>query len=860
MNFSTTKGLFFSLALMMFFATAGFAQKMTVVKGRVLDSETKEPLPFVNIAFVGTSIGTTTELDGSYLIESKWASDSIQISFVGYEPLRLPVQTGIRQEVNVSLVPTSIRISTVEIKAKRGRYRRKDNPAVELMKNVIAHKNDNRLESMSFYELDKYEKIQFDLNNFDPEKLKKKKAFKNFQFLFDYVDTSDLNGKPYLPIFIQESSSKVYFRKEPESKKEYRKGVKVTGMEEYVDLQDMTTMLEVLYQKVNIYDDNIRILDLPFMSPLSPLANTYYRFYIMDTAAVVNNYPCIKVSFMPVNNQNIAFKGDLYILRDSSYALVKADLGVTRQINLNFIQDLSLVQEFEKNGEVWTLKNDLLRIDFSPLKSGNGVYGTRRVSYKDFLYNQPRESWVYDGTESIVEAADTYKKDEVFWVEARHDSLSRSEQNIYEMIDTLKQVPTFKTILNTFSLLGTGFKAIGPVDLGPLAAFSSFNPVEGLRFKVSGETNLKMHPKLMMAGYAAYGLNDEEWKYGGSLLYSFRDNFKQNPKHFFRLAYQKEVNLVGQILEFYRPDNFFLSFQRGTIDRMLMIKKYSAEYLLELDNHWSWRFHFMHADQETRGSLALNRFNPELQETELVNQINVSEAGLMVRFAPNEQYVQGRSYRTPFYNRHPVFVLKYAAGLKDVLGGSYAYHNASFNVSKRFYLSLLGTMKVDAEVGKIWGEGVPYFMLYLPRANQSYVYRLNAFNMMNYQEFVSDEYAWFMAEHNFNGLFLNNIPLLRKLKLREVITFKAIYGRLTDSNNPNTDPSFIQFIRNEDGSSVSYTLEDKPYMEATVGIGNILKFLRVDVIRRLNYLDHPEIPTLWGVKGMGLRVRVKVEF
>ncbi len=825
-----------------------------------MDADTKEPLPFVNIAFLGTTIGVTTEMDGTYLIESKWASDNLQVSFVGYETQSIPIQLGVRQEVNVALAPTSIRISTIEVRAKRGGYTRKGNPAVELMKNVISHKGDNRMEALDFYEYDKYEKVQFDINNFDPEKLRKRKAFKKFQFLFEYVDTSELNGKPFLPFFIQETSSKVFYRKSPESKKEYREGVKVTGMQEYVDLEDMTTMLDVLYQKVNIYDDNIRILDLPFMSPLSPLANTYYRFYITDTAAVVNDYLCTKISFMPVNNQNIAFKGDLFIVRDSTYGVVKADLGITRQINLNFIQDLNLVQEFTRMNDVWVITDDKLVIDFAPFKKGTGFYGTRLVSYKDFVFNEKRDEEIYSGTENVIEAQGAYKRDEDFWREARHDTLTAQEVGIYEMIDTLKKVPTFRTVLNVASLLGTGYKAFGPVDVGPIAAFYSFNPVEGWRLKLGGETNLKMHPKMMFAGYAAYGFKDEEWKYGGAFTYSFRENFKQNPKHFFRLSYQKDVNLVGQVLEFSRADNFFLSFQRGALDRRLFIDKYSAEYFLELSSNLSWNISYTHLDQRPVGSLRLDRFNPVTQELESLPNLNVSEIGFQMRFAPNEQYIQGRSYRMPFFNRYPVFVFRYRAGLKDWMGGQYEYQGASLNIYKRFYLSLLGTLRVDAEVGKFWGKGVPYFMLYLPRANQSYAYQVLSFNMMNYQEFVSDEYAWLMVEHNFNGFIFNKIPLLRKAKLREVITFKTIYGNLTNDNNPNTNPFFIQFLVNEDGRPASYILADKPYMEASVGIGNIAKFLRVDVLRRLTYLDNPDVPSLFGVKGLGIRARVKFEF
>ncbi len=311
MHLLKIKDHIFTFFIVCCIGTAGFSQRMTVVKGVVIDAETKETLPLVNISFTGTSIGTTTGFDGSYVLESKWASDSIQISYVGYETLTLPVQLGTRQKLSVALSPFSVIMKTVEVKARRGNYKRRGNPAVALMKKVIAHKGDNRIESHEFYEYNKYDKVEFDLNNFDPEKLKKRRSMKKFKFLMDYVDTSEVNGKPFLPFFIQETSAKVYYRKHPEAKKEYRDAVKVTGFKDYVDLEDFTTMMDVLYQDVNIYQDNIRILDLTFMSPLSSFANTFYRYYLTDTSAVVNGNPCTKVSFMPVNNQNIAFACDL---------------------------------------------------------------------------------------------------------------------------------------------------------------------------------------------------------------------------------------------------------------------------------------------------------------------------------------------------------------------------------------------------------------------------------------------------------------------------------------------------------------------------------------------------------------------
>ncbi|MBI5915971.1 MAG: carboxypeptidase-like regulatory domain-containing protein [Bacteroidetes bacterium] len=834
---------------------------MTIVKGMVIDATTNEPLPLVTIAFKGTSIGTTSDFDGTFVLESKWASGIIEIASLGYETQTLPIQLGMKQEVNVSLVSTSLVIATVEVKAKKGKYKRRDNPAVELMRNVIDHKKDNRIEAVDFYEVGKYEKIEFDINNFDPEKLKKRRAFKKFQFMFDYLDTSEMNGKPFLPFFIQESSSKVYYRNSPESMKEHREGVKVTGMEEYVDSKDLTTMTEVLYQKINIYDDNIRMLDLAFMSPLSPLAIGYYRFYIIDSTAVVNGYPVTKVSFYPVNNQNIAFKGDLFILRDSSYAVVKADFGLTRQVNVNFVQDLRLVQEFKKmDGGVWAKDRDKVVVDFAIRKKDTGFYGTRDVFYKDYVLHVKRDDETYVGTEKIIDASNAYKRSEEFWQTARHDTLSSKERGAYEMIDTLQRVPAFRTTMTVLALLATGYKAFGPVDVGPIANFYSFNPVEGFRMKLGGETNLKFHPKLSLSGYGAYGFDDRAWKYGGGVLYSFRDDFKMNPKHYVRLAYQHDVSLVGQILYFNSPDNFFLSFQRGSRDRMLFLDRMQAEYMLELRNHLSWLLSLNNTTYQPYGATLLNYYDPETEEPQSLSEFSTSEIGLQIRFAPNEQYLQGRTYRTSFFNKYPIFTLRLATGLKDVLGGDYSYNSASLNVTKRFYMSFIGTMRMDFEAGKYWGEGLPYFLLNLPRANQTYAYRTLSFNMMNYQEFVSDEYAWLMLEHNFNGFIFNKIPLIRKLKLREAVTFKAIYGRLTDNNNPEKNPSYIQFLENDEGQRVTYTLEDKPYVEAGVAVSNIFKVIRLDLVRRLTYLDNPEVPSMFGVKGLGLRARLRIEF
>ena len=670
MNFTNLKShLFFSLFLLLLSSTA-FAQKLTSVRGKIIDKDTKEPLPFVTVGFKGTTVGTTTDLDGAYELDAKIASSQVEVSSLGYEVKLIPVVMGEKQVIDIELESTSLLIKEVVVDGKKQRYIKRNNPAVDLMRNVIANKEKNRLEAEDYYEVDKYEKVQFDINNFDTDALKKRKAFKNYQFILDHIDTSKVNGKTFLPFFIQEMSSKIYYRQNPEGRKEHRYGIKVTGMKEYVDDKDLTDMTEVLYQRVNLYENTIRLMDLDFTSPLSSTAAiSFYRFYIMDTTGTVNGVPVTKLSFYPNNDQNIAFKGDLYITRgdSSTLALVKADLGITRQINVNFVQDLRLSQEFMllENG-MWVRKEDQVVMDFAVRKKGSGFYGTRTASYVGYTLHQPRPDSLYEGTEKIVEVDNVYGKDEAFWQNARHIPLTAKEQGIYQMIDTIQGMPSFKRTMNILSLLFTGYKAFGPVDIGPIANFYSFNPVEGTRVKFGGETNLKFHPKLSIGGYGAYGFKDKEFKYAGFATYSFRDDFKKNPKHYVKFLYQKEVNLVGQILVLNSPDNFFLSFQRGTRDRMLLLNKFQGEYFLETDNHMSYQFTYTNIRNRPYGTTEFAYFKKDdgqRLDTLYYNDFNTTDVGLTLRFAPNEQYLQGRTYRTQLFNKHPIITLKLNAGI-----------------------------------------------------------------------------------------------------------------------------------------------------------------------------------------------------
>jgi len=476
---------YFILSLFTFLFCFGVnAQKLTRIKGTVLDSKTKEPLPFVNIAFKGANIGTTTDFDGKYSIETQWGTAYLQASFVGYKAATKKVELGKNNTINFLLKNDAIEMETFVVKADKKRYRNKDNPAVVLIKKVIEHKGDNRKESQEFYEYDKYEKIEIDLNNITQDFLDKKWMKKKFQIIIDNIDTSEINGKPFLPIFLRETASKMYYRKKPKSLKEFKTGSKMTGFDAYIDDDGMSFIMDKLYQDIDIYDNNINLLSNQFTSPISNLGTTIYKYFIIDTL-MVNGRECINLAFTPRNKADFAFKGNMYVLNDSTtYAITKVEMSVADEINLNFVQDLKLDQEFTLyNDSIWMLSKDKLIIDYNLTKKGKGMFGKKTVNYSNFVFNKDRGKDIYNRVEKIIKEEELENKTDSFWVENRPDTLTEQEKGVYTMIDSVQNIPAFKRTMDILFLFVTGWHSIGKIELGPLNSFYSFNDVEGFRLR-----------------------------------------------------------------------------------------------------------------------------------------------------------------------------------------------------------------------------------------------------------------------------------------------------------------------------------------------------------------------------------------
>jgi len=825
------------------------AAQKTIITGVVTDASDKDPIPYATVLFKGTNIMTKTDADGKYTLVSSEKYDQLQVSYVGYKNSFSQVKVGESQVINVKMQSESQSLTEVVITSnKRPAYRNKNNPAVELIRKVIENKAKNQNKNYDHVAYQQYEQMLFSLSNLS-DKFRNKRIFKNYQFLFTEQDSTKIGGKTTLPIFMEEKVSQNYLQKSPDKKKTIYTGDKHVNYDaKFIDTKGLSKYFERMYADINIYDSNISLVSNQFLSPIADASPTFYKFFITDT--VKTHVPnLIELSFIPRNNTDLLFEGKMYITMDGNYAVQDAYLTVNKNINLNFVRALEAKLDFEKNpdGRYHLSKTNLI-VDFGINKSsGGGFTGQRTVIVKDYQIDKAQPAAVFEGP-ALATAPDAEAQSEQFWTAQRTDTTLKTNLSIYKNIDTLQTIPSFKRTADLVTLFFAGYKNFGPFEVGPINTFYSFNNVEGFRLRLGGRTTPELSKRYYFETYGAYGFKDEKWKFFGSATYSLNDkSIYAFPQNYIRASFQRDTKIPGQDLQFVQEDNFLLSFKRGQNNTLLYNDFYKIDYMHEFENHFSYQVIARKWTQRPGGSLY---FNDAMSP---VDNITTSELNLTLRYAPNEKFYQGKIYRVPIIDKFPIFTVKYTAGFKGVLGGQYNYQNIIARMDKRFYLSQLGYSDITLEGGNTFGK-VPFPLLTIHRANQTYSYQLDSYNLMNFLEFVSDHYASVNIDHNFNGFFFNKIPLVKRLKLREAVSFKALFGGLRDENNPAYDPTLLQLPRNEAGEVRTFALGNQPYMEGSVGIGNIFKILRVDVVKRFNYLNNPE------VSEYGIRARVKLDF
>ena len=827
------------------------------IQGVVTDSLTNEPIPYLSVFYEGKGVGSITDNDGNYKVETRKGWNKLTFSAVGYVTKVVNIIPGVTKNLNVRMRPDDIMLDEVVVKPKREKYSRKNNPAVELMKKVIALKKNNKLSENDYYQYNKYQKITMSLNDVTPEMLEKG-MYKKMPFLKDQIELCEETNKFILPISVDETASQKIYRKHPKSEKTIIKGMSSTGVNELFATGDMlSTVLKDVFTDVNIYDNDIRLLQYPFISPISSSdAISFYKFYIMDTT-FVDKDKCFHLTFVPNNSQDFGFTGHLYVLADSSYTVKKCTMNLPKKSGVNFVDNMDIIQEFEQlpNGE-WVLKTDDMIVEMTLMKIMQGFQLRRTTRYSDYAFDElPQQLFKRKGAE--IKEADAMMRGDEFWNQYRPVPLTQTESSMDMLVKRLEQMPGFKYVIFVLKAFIENFVETGTkehpskVDIGPVNTMISNNYIDGLRLRMSAQTTANLNPHLFFKGYYAYGFKDHRSKYMGEVEYSFNKKEylpREFPKNSITFSYQYDVMSPTDKFLKTDKDNVFVSFKSSTVDQMSYVRNIALKYENETQFGLKTTVEVKHSTDEPTGGLAY--ITNEDQKT-MEPEIQPMEASLAFRYAPGETFVNTKQRRIPISFDAPVFTLSHTAGFKGVLGGEYNYNLTEIGLYKRFWFSSWGKIDMFVKGGAQWNK-VPFPLLIMPAANLSYILQRETFNLINNMEFLNDRYASLDVSWDLNGKIFNRIPLLKKLKWREAIGFKMLYGHLTDKNNPMKHPgdSELFLFPTRDGRPTSFVMDPKtPYMECSVGIHNIFKILHIDYVRRLNYLDHPDA-NKWGVRFM----------
>ena len=837
------------------------AQSFTSASGIVKDSITGEPLPFVSVYFDGSTIGAMTDDNGTFTLQNNQGYTKLAATSLGYDTKFIDLKPGKKNDnLELLLKPTAFEISEVVVKPKREKYTRKDNPAVELIKKVIAHKNDNRIEAKPEYQTEVYEKLSLSLDNFNPN-LDKNKFLKKFKFIKNYLDTSEFNGKPILTVSVRENLSDFYYRKSPKAEKTIVRAKRMQGIDKTLDDGGgITSNLEEIFKSINIFDNNIPILLNRFVSPLSStLATTYYHYYIMDTLDVGGD-KCVDLAFVPANSESYGFTGRLYITLDGNYAVKKVLLNTPANINLNWVDKLRIEQEFKQMPDsTWVLDQENTFVNFYVVKGTQQLYAHQLRNYDNYNFNVQNADSVFGLLGALHVLPEATVQPDTFWIHNRPIPLKEKEDALKDLLGQLRKVPAFNAIIKTAEILITGYiptandKKVTKFDFGPMNTTFSANHLEGFRMRVGGMTTANLNPYWFASGYLAYGTNDRKIKYNLKLTHSFTKkeyHEGENPVNNLSFIQEYDVYTPGQDFLFTSKDNIFVAWKVGEpVTKMQYIRKSVLQYEKEWLNGLTWKSWIMNQNNEAAGTLQYIK-RDESGNLYHIKDFTTSEIGTQLRFAPGERAYNGRSGKESVFNLSkdaPVFKLSHQLGIKGVLGGDYNYNHTEISAEKRIWLSSFGHIDAQVKAGKVWDK-VPFPLLILPNTNQSVTIQPEAFHMMNALEFVTDQYVSFNATYYLKGWILNRIPGIKWLRLREVLSFNMIYGGLTDKNNPTLTPGLFLL---PDGTQ---PLGSTPYMECSVGLENIFKILRIDYYRRLTYLDHPDI------KKGGIRIALRFTF
>jgi hypothetical protein len=821
-SFSLIRGLILILILITLPAAA-FPQ-LTKIMGTISDSATGEPLPFVNIIILKSTDGTLTDFEGRYSLEVNTKGDSIRFSLMGYKSVTKKILKHQFQNIDIVLAEDKINLPEVIIHYT-------GNPAEVLLNKVVQNRDKNSLQSFESYQYKAYTKVEIDANNIT-DKFKNRKLLKPFNFVFSYIDTSTLTGKSFLPVFLTETTSDVYFRKNPKSRKEIITGSKISGLEN----ESFSQFLGNLSLEIDVYKDYIPLFEKNFVCPVASFGVEYYRYYLVDSAYLDGKW-CYHVMFKPRHKQQLTFSGNLWVC-DTSFAIKKIEMRIATDANVNFVNDLAIQQEFQwTDNKFWMKTKDHLIIDFNIVQRSKkiiGFFGHKTTFFSGFHFDEPENKKFYSlPTDVFIEPKASEKSDE-FWQQLRPEKLSKTETGIYKMVDSVKTIPIFRTYKDIIYGIVTGYLPWGNWEVGPYFKTFSYNTLEGARFRLGARTGDGFSKKIQLEGYVAYGVNDLTYKGGADFIWVY----SKNPRRDVTVSLKYDIEQLGMSPNAFAADNILSSlFHRGPNNKLTMVTEYKAGYEHEWFTGLISTVQLSHRELFPLGTTDFILYPENNGVAVSIPTIKTSEINLGVRLSFKERFITTDIYRFSISSNYPIIKLNYSYGFPRFWNSNFEYNKLVLNISQWFNFATIGWSKYQIEGGKIWGT-LPYPLLKIHDGNQTFLFDELASNLMYYYEFVSDEYINLYYTHHFDGLLFNKIPLLRKLKWREVVSTRLIYGSLNMKNR-----EYSQF------PSIMHSMGATPYWEATAGIENIFRFIRVDAVWRLTHqhdIENPHVPT-WGV-------------
>lgn len=821
----------------------------TKVQGIVRDSVSGEAVEFATIRFDGTSVGKLTDENGKFSMTNSGRQNKIVVSLMGYTTKEITVPVGQTTQLDIKLKAEGVQLKQIVIKPGKEKYSKKDNPAVALIKKVIEHKHEYLITNQNYYMNDEYDRILFAFNEYKPDK----GLLKSMKFLAKYADSSLIDNKPILPFSVRETTSNVYYRKNPKANRRVVTAYQNEGIDQDMDTEAIDAVIEQVFTEVNITDNNINLLFHDFVSPLSSVSSVnFYKWYIIDTVAI-DNSKYINLGFVPFNTRDVGFIGNIYVKADSTYAIKKVSFRVPSKINVNFVNEMIITQEFkELSPNLWIPEKFTMAIDMT-MYGVTKFYVQKERNFSNFLFDLPVDA-VFNNPSPVIYLGDYKKHDSEFWDKQRPKELNK-DFRMDKMVEEFRQNKLIDFAFKAANALITNYIPLNgddeknKLDIGTTVTFYSYNPLEGNRFRLTGATTSHFHKHLFLYGYGAYGTRDNKFKYYGELTWAFnKRNYHKDeyPKHNLSIGYKYDVNALGQKFLQAERDNIFLSMNPKKYDNLTYAHMAEISYIKENYNGFSSSFYGRMIDQKPAGALKFELKDVNGNLTELRN-FKTTEFGVNLRYAPDEKFFQQRRRRVPMPSKNVILSFSHSMGVKDFLGGQYNYHISSLGIEKEFWIAPFGKLAATVRGEKVWGKA-PFPLLLSANANSSSTIQRGSFYMLRPLEFMNDSQVTWDINYRMGGWLLNRIPVIKIFKWREVFGFRGMWGHLSRKNNPEVNRDMMVFPEN------TYSLSRTPYMEYSVGIENIFQFFRIDYVRRINYLDN------FGIDKSGFRISFDMSF